>query len=431
MYFIVESQEQLEKMEVKDECFVHVIQLNDNYHPALTSASLVYYNDFNKGYIFGINHSEAFSLDLKDVQAFINKHKKAYVLDEKRQSYFLKLKNAVDLNFTIVDQKNEIPDVDCYTNVHTEFYRNFPDQSDVNRLIPIAKIYEYCECMFEFASQFVEVSQNKEVYDKYLKAYRFVEKSGIKIDLEHFKNHFTLNNERFSVKDSIIYTSYNLYNLTQRPTNSFNGFNALSIPKDKEVRKCVIPRNNFLLEFDFDAYHLRIIAKLIGYEMPSESIHKVLARQYFKKQEISDVEYQESKKITFRQLYGGVEDQYKDIEFFKALEGYADEQYKKYKKSKGYTLPTGRILKPSTTITKYKLFNYIVQNMETVINVEKILEIRKLLKDKETKLILITYDSFLFDVSVTEGKQLLLDIKAILEKDGFQVKYKHGKDYAL
>jgi hypothetical protein len=43
--------------------------------------------------------------------------------------------------------------------------------------------------------------------------------------------------------------------------------------------------------------------------------------------------------------------------------------------------------------------------------------------------VLYNYDSFLFDYSKKDGKELLKDIKRILENDGFVVKTKIGKNY--
>lgn len=82
-------------------------------------------------------------------------------------------------------------------------------------------------------------------------------------------------------------------------------------------------------------------------------------------------------------------------------------------------------------MNKLKVFNYIIQNLETKENIYKILEINKLLSDKKTKLILITYDSFLFDFDQSDGKPLLKKIKEILESGGMSVKHKWGPDYAF
>ena len=93
MYFIIEDKEQLQRLELSDEAFMQIVTSNDYYHPKLSRASLVYYNNGKKGYVFVINHSEGFSLELKLVEDFLKKHTKIYLLDKKFHSYFLDLPN--------------------------------------------------------------------------------------------------------------------------------------------------------------------------------------------------------------------------------------------------------------------------------------------------------------------------------------------------
>jgi hypothetical protein len=178
---------------------------------------------------------------------------------------------------------------------------------------------------------------------------------------------------------------------------------------------------------------LRLIARLINFECPKESFHEYLGKQYFNKERLTEDEYRESKTITFKQLYGGVDKKYKHIPFFAKMEEFTEEVWKTYKTQKGYKLHTGRVIRPEDSMTKYKLFNYVVQNMETSENIYKIQEIQKYLKTAEakTKLILITYDSFLFDFSKKDGKKTLQEIKTILETGEMKVKHKHGTNYAF
>ena len=69
--------------------------------------------------------------------------------------------------------------------------------------------------------------------------------------------------------------------------------------------------------------------------------------------------------------------------------------------------------------------------METKENVDKIEKITEYLKNKKSKLILITYDSFLFDFSIDDQKETLEEIKRILQQDNMIVKHKYGKDYSF
>ena len=431
MYFIIEDKEQLERLKVEEQAFIQVVTSNDYYHPKLARVSLIYYNNSKKGYIFVVNHSEGFSLDLKLIEAFLQKHNKIYLLDKKLHSYFLNLSNSIDVQFICLDKNNEYSSFECNTPVHKDFYIKYPTLPTINEIIPISKHYERCECLYQLVKDYFELEMDIQLQDKLVEAYKKVEDAGIKIDLKCFHDKFQFQNKEYSLLGDTIYSYYNLYNLTGRPTNSFNGINFLAIPKDQDFRKCFVPKNDFLVEFDFDAYHLRLISRLIGFEPPKDSMHNYLGRAYFHVNELSPEQYKESKAITFKQLYGGIEKKYEDIDFFKSLNQFIEQEWKKYNAHKALILPTGRILKKLPGMNKLKLFNYIIQNLETKENIYKILEINKLLNKKRTKLILITYDSFLFDFSQDDGKTLLKKIKTILEGENMVVKHKYGTNYAF
>lgn len=431
MYFIIEDKEQLSRLEMSDQAFIQVVTSNDYYHPKLARVSLIYYNNSSKGYVFVINHSEGFSLDLKLVQEFLQKHNKIYLLDKKMHSYFLDLPNSIDVQFICLDKNNEYSSFECNTPVHRDFYIKHPKLPTINEIIPISKHYERCECLYQMVKDYFELEMDIELQDKLVDAYKTVEQAGIKVDLSCLNKKYQFQHKEYSLLGDTIYSYYNLYNLTSRPTNSFNSVNFLAIPKDKDFRECFVPKNDYLVEFDFDAYHLRLISGLIGFEPPKESMHNYLGRAYFNTTELTDEQYKESKAITFKQLYGGIEQQYQHIEFFSALGQFIEQEWKKYNAHKALILPTGRILKKLPGMNKLKLFNYIVQNLETKENIYKILEVNKLLSKKKTKLILITYDSFLFDFSQEDGKPLLKKIKQILEGSNMIVKHKYGVNYAF
>ena len=75
-----------------------------------------------------------------------------------------------------------------------------------------------------------------------------------------------------------------------------------------------------------------------------------------------------------------------------------------------------------------KLFNYLLQNLETSTNVCILWEIIKLLKGKKTKLVLYTYDAFLLDVC-KEEKDVIKKILKVFNKYKLKVKIKHGDSY--
>ena len=75
-----------------------------------------------------------------------------------------------------------------------------------------------------------------------------------------------------------------------------------------------------------------------------------------------------------------------------------------------------------------KLLNYVLQNIETSQNVLIMWDIFKILKGKNTKLVLYVFDSFLFDVDENE-KEILKEIAKIFENKQLQIKIKKGTNY--
>lgn len=430
MYFIIETEEQLDKLPKANKCFIDIVALSEDAHPSLTLPSVLYYNDFEKGYIIPINHTEGFSLDFEKIKALLSDKSEVYVLDKKWHSYFIHQDtlNVIDVYSIMLNEEGKIEDLNCYTNVHRDFYHKHKYLESVNSIIPISKHYERCECMFEAIKPYVNRVKNLQWFHDYTTVYKWVEEQGIKIDEKKFDKYYEPTWKANSIKDGKIYTSYNLFNITSRPTNAFNTINFLALTKG-DARSAFIPVNDIFVEFDFDGYHLRLIANKIGFELPQGiSIHTYLGQQYFNKKELTPEEYQESKKITFRQLYNGVEYEYRKIEFFNKVAIFIEDLWETMQYGKYIELPNGRHLRGSD-FNPQKLFNYYVQCLETVNNVKKLQKLKELLETKQSKVILVVYDSILVDFSKEDGRETLDQIRDILQEDNYLVKVQLGKTY--
>lgn len=430
MYYIIETTEQLHKLPIPESCFIDLVTKSDEAHPSHTAPSLLYYHNFEKGFILVLDHSEGFSLPFEEVQTFLQKHDKVYLLNQKKHLYHLDLPNSVDLLFAALEKLGSAKDFSCETVVHRDFAHKHRYRTDINTLIPICKHYERCECMFEEVRCYIEKETNLQWLNLYTDVYKWVEEQGISINEKVFDKYYEPTWKANSVRNSKIYTSYNLYNITARPTNAFNSINFLALPKDKS-RAAFIPSNDFFADFDFDGYHLRLIANLLNVKIPADkSIHLFLGEYYFGKKELTDEEYQESKKITFRQLYNGIEDEVANIELFKRVDEFIQQMWIEYNKNGYIILPNGRKLVQENT-NPQKLFNYYIQCLETVNNVKKLAKLKEYLKDKQSKVVLVVYDSILVDFSKQDGMNTYHGIKSILEEDNYMVKVKIGEDYDL
>ena len=439
MFYIVETQDQLSQLQPQESCYINVIPLSPNYHPILTEVSLIYYKPkHGKGLILTINHSEGFYLSLDKVKEFLLKHKLIYVLDKKTTAHLIGEEflgeHVLDVNLLSLSITHTPPYIqDCNTNIHTHFERLYEDKPYLNSIIPISKHYETQEKIYEKIVGFLSLKNYNSYYNhEYIRVFHDIEKQGIALNMPVFSENFKPKNAKFNIKDGKIYTQYNLYNFTSRPTNSFNGINFAALNKNNGQRAAFISQNDVLFEFDYDSYHPRILAKQIEYKFTEASVHTHLGKMYFKTEELTPEQYQASKELTFKQLYGGVFEQYKDIPFFAKVIEYTDKIYQDFN-SLGYIkLVGGRKLfaQGIENVTPQKLLNYIIQSGETFYNVNSIKNVLKYLENKKSNIILYTYDSILVDYSREDGKEVLREIKNLLENEfGFKVNASYGTDY--
>jgi hypothetical protein len=420
MFWLIEEKEQLEQFSARGfkEVFLEVIPHNFNTHPILDSVSLLYVRPVNasKGYMLCIDHSEALSLSYDAVIQTLKGIEKIYVRDKKATLQYLPLKALFDIQPTFNTYIPEQP------HVYSFFYQKHRKQKDINRLIPVVKHYEYCETIFRDLKPF-----NLDCNDDYCQwfnkkssiVFSAIEANGIKIDKDEFRKHFERDPE-----DEFVFTSYNLKTLTTRPSNKFGGINYAALNKENGCRKSFIPRNDVFVELDISAYHPTLSGKLVGYNFGDDDIHKAFASMY-------NVDYKKAKELTFKQLYGGVFKQYENLEFFQRVKIYTDDLWEKFQ-SQGYIkMPqSGYILRKEDTqdMKPQKLFNYVLQNLETSTNVLILWEILKLLRGKKTKLVLYTYDAFLFDVA-KEEKQLIKQIQKLIKGFKLNTKMSYGANY--
>jgi len=359
-----------------------------NLHRRLNRVSFIYIYilDSKNEYTIPVNHSDKiYNIDSLD---FLNNDKIKY-------TYSTGINNSVNIDalFYFTNLSN-IDKESLYTESHKFFYSRYWRLNNVNDIVPILAQIEYCKKIKDIVIKNIEnknMSGFNDYNSKVIQAFKSIENNGI------------------ATHNGIEFTKYNLWTITGRPSNTFNGVNYAALNKEDGTREKYISRfdKGKLVEFDFDAYHLRLIAKMINYKLPDTSIHTYLGKYYFGKDLITKDEYNESKAVSFKILYGGVPKEFENIPFFSKVKQYIFELWDIYK-SKGYVETPifkrkvhaenlkDRDIKPQT------LFNYLIQSMETEQNVLIIKKIQNMLKDYQSKLVLYTYDALLFDIHPNE-----------------------------
>ena len=416
MFWLIENNKQFEVLENSGfkEAFVEIIPNNPYQHPTNNSICSFYVRPIkgHKGYILPISHTECNTLFEDDVYLWLKSLDKIYVRDKKEFLHYTIFKQLIDVTLHLP------PYIPPQTTAHTILYSRFPDLLTINQIVPITKHYEVCEQVYDDLEHRINTALNPFYNDRATLVFNAIERNGIKIDRNEFEKHF------YEIEDEFIYTQYNFKTLTTRPSNKFNGVNYAALPKDNGCRASFIPRNDCFFEFDISAYHPTLSARLVDYDFGKGDIHENFAKMY-------NVDYAKAKELTFKQLYGGVFDNYKDLPFFKATSEYIRTNWEKYQTEGKLICPISNYEFKSDELENMnpqKLFNYVLQNMETSVNIQILYRILKLLKGKNTKLVLYTYDSFLFDVDNNEI-EILEQIKGVFNKLKLQIKSKHGINY--
>ena len=416
MFWLIENKEQFEVLKNSGfkEAFVEVISNNPYQHPTQNSIIGFYVRPIqgHKGYILPTSHPECENVFEDEVYLYLKGLETIYVRDKKEFLHYTILKQLVDITL------GSPPYILPQTTAHSTLYRRFPDLLTVNQLVPITKHYEVCEQVYDDLEHRVNTVVNPFYNDKATLVFNAIERNGIKINKNEFEKHF------HPVENEVVYTSYNYKTLTTRPSNKFGGVNYAALSHKDGSRKSFIPHNDIFVEFDIGAYHPTLAAMLVDYDFGSGDIHQAFADMY-------KVDYAKAKELTFKQLYGGVFDNYKDLPFFKATSEYIRTTWETFQTEGVITCPISNYEYKRDVLENMnpqKLFNYILQNMETSLNIEVLFRIFKLLKGRNTKLVLYTYDSFLFDVDKSE-EFLLDDIKEVFYKLKLQIKEKNGINY--
>ena len=412
---------------------------DDSIHTAASKLSTVLIKDAktDKTYVFPFNHPDytkhidldVFKTDLKMLPAFCFDKKSAFQLIDHPEFWDIDLVTHLEHN-CLIDRHE--------TAAHKLIRQNNKNQRDINLVIPILKHKEMFEGM---CNQLRTLWQEKNGIDKgYLKENNItiqtlaeLERTGIHVNRECFKNHFP--NAAVHEGD-LVYSQYNVYTATGRPSNRFDNVNYAALNKSDGVRKCFNSRfgeEGKMVLIDFSAFHPRIISYLIKFPIGIDTdIYTYLGELYFNRG-VSDYDMDEIKSITMRQFYGGVEEKYQHIRYLSHAKEFIDKYWDDFQKNGFIKTPVfKRIITNKHLIDANppKVLNYILQATETEIATTILRTAQRFLNKYKTKAVLYTYDSILFDFYKLEQEQVLKPLIEIMRmKDKFPVKIYEGDTY--
>lgn len=418
---------------------VHPIQSKINlmyfYIPEIKLECILNFKHYEKTF-FEINN-----IDLTDA---ILKSKRIYTDNKKLFLYFFDGSNKkvfdIELHEYLSD-KLILNTIDFEETSSYKFYSKF-NASNLNTIIPISNYIQYYSLLKGEYLLYIDINKEKFTEKSYM-CYNFIalpslcdtEMGGIGIDIDKFNEYFA--HTRYKLNDSkLVYSDYNVYTSTGRPSNTYSGLNFAALNKSNNCRETFVSRfeEGVLVEFDYSAFHPALIANLIGYTYTEESIYHNLHLKIYGREIKTQEDYSEIKDVVFKTIYGRIGNDLLKISYYKGVMDLIDGLWLEFKRD-GYVTSKifrRRIYKSERIDSKYKLFNYYSQLYETEHNLSIMPSIIKYLKTRkmQSKLILYTYDSFLFDVPINEIDSIKSDIKRIMENNtNLKFHIKSGTNY--
>lgn len=308
----------------------------------------------------------------------------------------------------------------------------FSSMIDSNRIVPItvwaSVLNAWNNMLWDTINQYKD-SLESPAYtftSSLINTLKKIESSGLAVDASILLDKFGHKTKRYFKSNNKVYSEYNPFTTTGRPSNRYAGINFSALNKSDGSRAAFVSRypDGILAQIDFEAYHLRLIANEMGIVLPHEqSIHTELAKIYFGVDEITEEMYAASKAKTFEIMYG-MSDESFGFELFDKIHQIR-QQYENHTK---ILLPSG-IEVAVDTPNASKLFNYYVQSLEVVKTLPKLEKILDKLQGTSNHLILYTYDSILLDMERPD-EFLLREICDVLEEGKkFPVRIYKGTNY--
>jgi|TARA_R110000765_G_scaffold202037_1_gene307356 hypothetical protein len=398
--------------ESADEIIAIPIPVDHKKHPIETKLSFVFLMLDSKCYILPFNHTDALCLNIGDLGILNRKDKPIYTLDKKQTYHLTGLNNLIDVNLLNYWNTGEKTKLDLHSDdIIRHYHMKHYEKTDINTSIPImtftSHLYKIATEMQVIVSKYPTpdiLTYNNDMFDNFI----YIEKNGLQ------------------TTDGVVYSEYNPFTATGRPSNRFGGINFAALNKSDGSRAKFISRfggKGKLVEFDYDAYHLRLIADKVGYKFSDESVHQHFA-------DLFDITYKEAKTLSFQYLYGFIPDEIaENIEYFGKVKDFTDKLWQLYKQENFIKSDIYSREIRGNNFNANKLFNYYIQLLETESNVLVIKDVRKLMGKYKSKLVLYSYDSFLFDMHIDDGLPLLTEIKEVLERGKYPVKAAWGNNY--
>ena len=426
---VITTKEQLQQLYDKlrlDYAFVHIVGGSQTEHPCINTPSSIHFL-FNDGtyMCYAQNHPDAPSFGPLQIHRLQSESSCLIVADKKKTMHYLGEYTpslVMDLTVESMLRGRTMPSQESYvTNGIRNMMRQFGSFRNVVAAIPLVK-------WMEFAHAYLW--EMKRLWDDILAENRVTPNGEIFLDHYMIPTLAEIERNGIYTTEGMVYSDYNIHTSTGRPSNAFGGINFAALNKNDGTRKKFVSRfgeHGTLVQFDYEAFHLRLAAELMKYMLPTTSVHTYLAEQYYGTTDITPEMYEESKSRTFAIMYGQTEDT-GSVDFFKKLREYQADLWEQYRQNGFVLSETGRKVVVPQPNNPAKVFNYLMQLTETEVSISAIYKVNQYLKNASAKVVLYTYDAILLDVPNEELDKM--DMVGLLLSDmKYPVRQYRGHNY--
>ena len=211
-----------------------------------------------------------------------------------------------------------------------------------------------------------------------------------------------VNNHKTKVKYSLFTTRTGRLATTKR---SFPLFTL-----KKEHRDVIMPKNDMLVELDFNGAELRTLLALSGKDQPDGDVHDWNVRNVFDNR----VDREDAKVLFFSWLYGSRSDALKEWSRSLGL-AYDTRQLKRKYFDDGLVLtPHGRKLECSDRL----FVNYLIQSTTADLCYEQFVKVWSILRNKSSEVAFVLHDAIVIDLKL-EDKDLIEQMAKVMSQTRF------------
>jgi hypothetical protein len=204
--------------------------------------------------------------------------------------------------------------------------------------------------------------------------------------------------------------------ITGRLSTNSNSFPILTLPK--ELRTIIKPKNDWLVEIDYNAAELRTLLALTGEKQPKEDLHEWNRTNVYK----DKVTREEAKKRIFAWLYNP-----KSKDSLSSHAYNRDEVKNKYYDGTQIYTDFDRTIACEDRLA----LNYIIQSTTSDLVMNKVIEINKMLTETDSNILFCMHDSFVIDLCDKDRPMLKNILKAFSNTryGEYRVNLNIGRDF--